>query len=418
MRDSYWNSQFQRVNREIAAAKDCQLVFFGDSLTWSWSLGPATGKAVWEKQFAPFNPINMGNSGDITPVMLHRVTRGNLDLPPGQHPKVAVLLCGINNFGVTQSDGGKEKWNLGINCPPEDIASGQRAIAQVFRRKLPHTRIIMLGLLPVADHAKWEKCQQVNALQAAVTRDSNEIAYLNLQDNFLLPDGTINKALYTDGLHLSAEGYQAWAKGIASQLDEYQKAPPLNPVKIMLIGGTTTEGPDSSRSYRRYLDGMLRRKSHSIDLVGSRQKDHDDKTATDSYQFDPDHEARSGKNFAWFAEHMPRLLDNNTPDIAVLKLEADDIAQNVRSVITSLRAKNPQVKIVIAHPPTVKGREDAPALLEKCRISSDQSPIVFANLDIASNTKAPDAEEARKIAAILAEAISPLMPTKNTFVAK
>lgn len=163
--DGYWNSQFLRVNREVAAPKDCQLVFFGDSITWSWSLGPATGKAIWEKQFAPYSPINMGNSGDITPVMLHRVTRGNLDFPAGRQPKVAVLLCGINNFGVTTSAGGKEVWDLGAKCPPQDIADGQRAIAQAFRRRLPQTRLIMMALLPVADRAKWEKCQQVNAIK-------------------------------------------------------------------------------------------------------------------------------------------------------------------------------------------------------------------------------------------------------------
>jgi hypothetical protein len=95
--DDYWISEFQRVNREVAAARDCKLVFFGDSITWSWSLGPATGKEIWEKQFAPYQPLNMGNSGDITPVMLHRVTRGNLDFPAGRHPKVAVLLCGISH---------------------------------------------------------------------------------------------------------------------------------------------------------------------------------------------------------------------------------------------------------------------------------------------------------------------------------
>ena len=139
VRDDYWNSQFHRVNREVAAAKNCQLVFFGDSITWSWSLGPATGKAIWEKQFVPNHPINMGNSGDITPVMLHRVTRGNLDFPADRQPKVAVLLCGINNFGVTKSAGGKEVWDLGANCPPQDIADGQRAIAQVFRRRLSQT---------------------------------------------------------------------------------------------------------------------------------------------------------------------------------------------------------------------------------------------------------------------------------------
>jgi lysophospholipase L1-like esterase len=206
--DDYWNSQFQRVNREVAAAKDCKLVFFGDSITWSWSLGPATGKAIWEEAFAPLAPINMGNSGDITPVMLHRVTRGNLDFPADHEPKVAVLLCGINNLGVNKSAGGKETWDLGIHCPPQDIADGQRAIAQVFRRRLPRTRLILMALLPVANRAKWEKCQQVNAIQSAVVRNSDEVAFINLQDLFLNADGSINKALFTDGLHLSTEGYR------------------------------------------------------------------------------------------------------------------------------------------------------------------------------------------------------------------
>ena len=49
------------------------------------------------------------------------------------------------------------------------------------------------------------------------------------------------------------------------------KAEPLKPVKIMLIGDSITEGRDSSGSYRRYLDGMLRRAGRLIDFVGSRE---------------------------------------------------------------------------------------------------------------------------------------------------
>ena len=238
--DDYWNGEFDRVNREVAAAQNAQLVFFGDSITWSWSLGPATGKDIWANQFAAYRPINMGNSGDITPVMLHRVTRGNLDFADGQHPKVAVLLCGINNFGVTKSAGGKETWDLGINCPVEDIAHGQRAIAQVFRRKLPHTRVILMALLPVADPDKWEKCKRVNEINAKRAMDSNEVIYLNMQDSFLLPDATINRALYADGIHLNKEGYQAWEKGISPLIEKFIKAPPLNPTKIMCIGDSLT----------------------------------------------------------------------------------------------------------------------------------------------------------------------------------
>lgn len=402
--DDYWNGEFNRVNREVAAAQDARLVFFGDSITWSWSLGPATGLEIWENQFAAFHPINMGNSGDITPVMLHRVTRGNLDFPVGKHPKVAVMLCGINNFGVTKSAGGKETWALGADCPPEDIAHGQLAIAQVFRRKLPYTRLIMMALLPVADAAKWQKCQRVNAIMAGLAPDSNQVVYLNLQDRFLQPDGTFNKALFTDGIHLSKEGYQVWEKGISPLIERFMKAPPLAPVKIMLIGGSLTEGLDSSTSYRRYLDGMLRRSAHLIDFVGSRKKHNADKTEPDSYQLDPDHEGHSGKNSAWIAKNMPRLLESNVPDIAVIHLEAEPLTDDIDRTIQALRAKNEKVKIAIA---TVKSSEAEFNLLKQkvSKLTLTVSPVVLAEVNPGT---------AEKTAAALSETIIPLLaPLRN-----
>ncbi len=440
--DDYWNSEFQRVNREVAAAQNTRLVFFGDSITWSWSLGPATGRELWENQFADYKPINMGNSGDITPVMLHRVTRGNLDFPNGRQPKVAVILCGINNFGVNQSAGGREKWDLGPDCPPEDIARGQRAIAQVFRRKLPQTRVIMMALLPVADGAKWQKCQRVNAINANLALESEEVAYINLQDSFLQPDGTINKALFTDGTHLTKEGYQAWEKGISPVIGKFMKAPPLAPVKIMLIGGSATEGPDSSTSYRRYLDGMIRRNGHRIDFVGSRHKHKDGTAEPDSYQFDPDHEGHWGRGAEWIADNMPRLLERNVPDVAVIHLGAEDILankteaepltdgiiKNIGRVITALRLKNAKVKIVIAQNLPVRGSEETCVLLNQkiARIArssaSTLSPVVFAEAnqrfephhDMSKDDALPNAGGAIKIAETFSNAINALLgPSSN-----
>ena len=103
IKDTYWHGQFQRVNKEVAAAENCQLVFFGDSITKDWTMLRQSGKKVWDERFAKYNPINMGNSGDITPVMLHRLRKGNLAFQSGREPRVAVLLCGTNNFVVTKS---------------------------------------------------------------------------------------------------------------------------------------------------------------------------------------------------------------------------------------------------------------------------------------------------------------------------
>jgi lysophospholipase L1-like esterase len=375
----------------------------------------------------------MGNSGDITPVMLYRVTHGNLDFPEGRQPRVAVLLCGINNFGVTQSAGGKEKWDLGINCPPADIANGRRAIAQVFRRRLPQTRVIMMALLPVADEGKRAKSRQVNASNAALARNDNEVAYVDLQDKFLLPDGSINKQLFTDGTHLTPEGYRVWAKGIEPLVLKFMEAPSLKPVKIMLIGDSITEGVDSNGSYRRYLDGMLRRDGHLIDFVGSRRKHNDDKTEPANYEYDVDHEGHWGKGSAWMAENLSRFLTSNVPDVAVIHLGTeeilssnaaaesltDGILQNISKLVDALRAKNGNVKIVLSTIIPVKGKESVVSLLNLKLSRYVQSnstlpcPVVIANQhegfdvsrDLSHDNHLPNAAGARRMARVFADVI-------------
>lgn len=434
--DDYWNGEFQRVNREVSVAEGTRIVFFGDSITWHWSLGNATGKDVWNENYAKYKPINMGNSGDITPVMLYRTTHGNLDFPAGKQPKIAVLLCGTNNFVVTQSNGGKEKWDLGAKCPPADIANGQRSIAQVFRRRMPETRLILMAILPVADKAKWAKCQQVNAINAAVDYNRSEVAYIDLQDKFLLPDGTINRSLFTDGTHLTAEGYRVWAKGIEPLVEQFMNAPPLRPEKIMLIGDSSTEGLDSSSSYRCHLDGMLRRSGRQIDLIGSRKKHNDDKTEPDGDQYDVDHEGHWGKDSAWMAENMPRLLAGNVPDVAVIHLGTEDVSsskadaepladgvvKNISQVIEALRSRNANVKIVLSNVIPAKGKEAVVKLLN-VKISqyaqshsTSRQPVVLADPNLGFDVShdltdagiLPNASGARKMAEAFAGAIQRL----------
>ncbi|MFT5906731.1 MAG: lysophospholipase L1-like esterase [Cryomorphaceae bacterium] len=153
-----------------------------------------------------------------------------------------MLLCGTNNFGVNQSDGGKVRCDLGAHCPPKDVAAGIRAIAQVFRRQLPQTIVIMMGILPVAQKTKWARCQLVNAINAALAYNGDEVVFMDVRDKFLLPDGTIDKLLFTDSTHLTPVGYKVWAKSIDPIISKMTKAPSLDPVKIMLVGGSITEG--------------------------------------------------------------------------------------------------------------------------------------------------------------------------------
>ena len=229
IRDGYWHGQFQRVNRAVAKADHPKVVFFGDSITLRWSLMKAEGKPVWQERFAKYNPINMGNSGDITPVMLYRVAHGNLGFAPGREPRVAVLLCGTNNYVVEQSDGGKVKWDLGIDTPPGDVAHGVRAVAQEFRRRLPGTRVILLGILPVKNRTKWAKCEETNRINASYRYPEDEVVFLDLQDQFLKPDGSLKADLFIDGTHLTARGYAVLADGLEPVIERLMKLGPIAP---------------------------------------------------------------------------------------------------------------------------------------------------------------------------------------------
>jgi len=437
IKDEYWHGQYQRVNREVAQADKTEIVFFGDSITWNWSQGDGTGLDVWKEKYSRYNPINMGNSGDITPVMLYRVTHGNLDFAKGHEPKIAVLLCGTNNFVVTSSAQGKVQWDLGADCPPEDVAHGVRAIAQVFRRRLPRTRVIMMGILPVSNKTKWARCQQVNTVNAALTCNNSEVVYLDLQDRFLRPDGSINDQLFTDGTHLTPQGYRVWAESLDSLVLEIMKAAPLDPVKIMLIGDSITEGIDSSGAYRRYLDGMLRREGNLIDFVGSRKKHNDNRTEPDSYEYDVDHQGHWSRNSDWLAKNMPELLTDDVPDVAVIHIGTEDIVsgsgtaqsltdeivENIDKVITSLRSRNKTVKIVLAKIIPIRGKADKVNLLnlkisryikahstaESPVVMADQHTGFIASADLADDGILPNATGAKKMARVFAGVISTML---------
>ena len=436
IKDGYWHGEYQRVNQQVAQANKTDLVFFGNSITWAWSLGPGTGESIWKKNYSAYKPINMGNSGDITPVMLYRVNNGNLDFAKGKQPKVAVLLCGTNNFVVTKSAGGDVQWDLGADCPAEDVAQGVRAIAQVFRRRLPQTRVIMMGILPVSDKTKWYKCQKVNAINAALSYNDNEVVYLDLQDRFLQSDGSINTQLFTDGTHLTLKGYRVWAKSMDGIVTGMMKAEPLKPFKIMLIGGSITEGANSDGAYRRYLDGMLRREGKLIDFVGSRTKHNNNQAEADNYQYGVDHECHWGKSSDWLASNMTDFLDSDVidvPDVAIIHMGtedilsgsdtaeslADEIIDNISMVIESLREKNRSVKIVLAKIIPIQGKpEEVKVLNSKILMcveahNTAQSPVVLADqhagfdplFDMANNGILPNAVGAKKMARIFADVI-------------
>jgi acyl-CoA thioesterase-1 len=345
------------VSPRVAGVTQVGLEMMGNSIEHYWEGDPS-----WAAFSQGRNVLNVAVSGEVTPGMLHSLlVRGWIRLPKGLTPKVIMVLAGTNNCHRSGFSG-----LTGPDTPPQEVADGIRAIVQVYARSYPTARIIHLGIFPTTWHPLWKP---VNALTANYY-DNKQVFSRNLGDLFLSPDGSVNLKLLPDGIHPNTAGYTAWSNALKPLIDSLMKATPLEPVAIMNIGGSITEGASAKTAYRRYLDGLLRQAGRSIDFVGSQTK-HDQgrfdpaahyMDSPEYYQYDFDHEGQAGKTTAWMADNMGKLARKNVPKIAVLHMGTEDLltgtgamadiiakaVANVDRTIDSLRVVNDHVKIVLA----------------------------------------------------------------------
>ena len=151
---------------------------------------------IWRERYEPRKAVNLGFGWDGTQHVLWRLQNGEID---GINPKVAVVLIGVNNIG----------W-----CTPADTARGVRDVVITLREKLPHTKVLVLGVFP------WK--QSVNDPMRGRILELNrrllplgqrpEVTFLDFGRAFLEKDGTLSKEIMPDYLHLSAKGYGIWAE--------------------------------------------------------------------------------------------------------------------------------------------------------------------------------------------------------------
>jgi lysophospholipase L1-like esterase len=197
-RSASWMKRHERFVEEAKQDKDkIDVLFLGDSITDFWRRsGPRFGTNIWAKYYAPLNAADFGISGDQTQHVLWRIENGELD---GLHPKVTVLMIGTNN---------------GLSNSPAQIADGVKAILDKIQEKCPDTKILLLGVFPrnrtndVA--AQIEAPDKINAIISSYA-DGTKIRYLNINKQFLGPDGKVPADIMPDFLHPNEHGYQLWA---------------------------------------------------------------------------------------------------------------------------------------------------------------------------------------------------------------
>jgi lysophospholipase L1-like esterase len=191
---------WKQRHKDILAAPgraEAEIVFIGDSITDGWDQEGA-GLAIWEKEYVPMKALNLGVNCDSTQHVLWRLDHGEVD--GLSNLKVAVVMIGTNNKGITRDK-------------PADIAIGIEAICDRLRAKVPHAKILLLGVFP--KFFGKDKHDVINGTIAKL-HDSERIFYLNINDQLLKTDGAIKDRVG----HLTDKGYQVWADAMRPGLKE------------------------------------------------------------------------------------------------------------------------------------------------------------------------------------------------------
>jgi lysophospholipase L1-like esterase len=197
---NWWQERHE--SKAIEAKKNkWDIIFLGDSITHSWE---TAGKKTWNKYYQKRRALNLGFSGDRTEHVLWRLDNGEFE---EVQPKVVVLMIGTNNTGHRKD-------------PPKAIAAGVEKIIERINTKSPTTKILLLAIFPRSEKVsdpQRKNNDRANALIKQLTKNDG-VTYLDINERFLLPDGTLSKEIMPDLLHPKQKGYAIWAEAIEPSL--------------------------------------------------------------------------------------------------------------------------------------------------------------------------------------------------------
>ncbi|MEY3479363.1 MAG: hypothetical protein RIQ71_138 [Verrucomicrobiota bacterium] len=205
-----WMERHESINAKVKQG-GVDLIYIGDSIVQYFE---TEGLEVWNRYYAPRKALNLGISGDRTEHVLWRFDHGNID---GIAPKLAIVMIGQNNAGH--------------NSAPQ-IAEGVSSVVQKLRASLPDTKILVLGIFQRRAKATPERevLAEANKTISGLA-DGKSIFFMDVNDVFVRPDGTIPENLMPDFEHPSKEGYRLWAEAIEGKVAD-------------LFDGNSVSGPN------------------------------------------------------------------------------------------------------------------------------------------------------------------------------
>lgn len=183
----WWRHRFAAKQAELRHGP-VDLVFYGDSITQDWErAGPqpwADFRPIWQHYYDGRHAVNLGFVGDTTASLIWRIDHGEASAIA---PKVAVVLIGANDMG-------RPHWSAA------DTTEGIDTVVHLLRHRLPHTKILLLAVLP-SDRSAW-----ITRTTAAINRNLaatygagrvSGVTYLDLTGLFI-QHGRLDRSLFLD----------------------------------------------------------------------------------------------------------------------------------------------------------------------------------------------------------------------------
>ena len=206
----WWKDRHQAVLRRLKQGS-ADLLLVGDSITMDLERrGPIPEMdfgPVWQRFYAPRNAVNLGFKGDSTAHLQWRLQNGELD---GIAPRAAQVLIGANNFG-------RAHWGAA------DSFAGIEAVLAEMHKRLPRTRVLLLGVLPSVRSA-WvdENTAALNRMLADRFKQGGDVTYVDVS-SFFRRNGAVDTEAFYDGkltppepaLHPTAQAHARAAEYLA-----------------------------------------------------------------------------------------------------------------------------------------------------------------------------------------------------------
>ena len=198
--DDRWEAAikaFEQDDQQTVYPNDAVL-FVGSSSIRLWG--------TLQADMAPHPVIQRGFGGAATADVVHHADR-----LLGKHQPPAVVLFVANDI----------RGNPEADLTPAAAAALFAAFIERVHQRVPDTTLFVVAVTPTASRwPVWPQIRQLNHLLAALCDERAETVYIPTEDLYLGQDGRPRNELFRpDRLHLSAAGYDLWAKRIRSYLD-------------------------------------------------------------------------------------------------------------------------------------------------------------------------------------------------------